>query len=279
MQNELHVLAINKTWSVFPLPPGKHTIGCKWIYKLKFKSDGFLDRHKARLVAKGYTQQEDVDFVQTFSPVAKLVTVKVLLAIATSQNWNIIQLDVNNAFLHGDLFEEAYMDLPFGYNRQGEHVSSNGNSGMLVCHLHKSIYCLKQASRQWYSKFSQCLLHHGFHQSKADYSFFTKGSGSTFVAFIVYVDDITIASPSLHIVNSLKAFLHSKFKFKDLGDLKYFLGLEIAKSTTSIVLSQHNYILQLLENTGFLAYKPTSVPMDPKLHLNSLEGDVLFDIS
>ena len=99
------------------------------------------------------------------------------------------------------------------------------------------------------------------------------------MALLIYVDDIIISYPSLHIVNSLKTFLHNKFKLKDLGDLKYFLGLEIPKSATDVALSQHNYTLQLLEDTSFLACKPTSVFMDPKLHINSLEGDVLFDIS
>ena len=99
------------------------------------------------------------------------------------------------------------------------------------------------------------------------------------MALLVYVDDVIISNHSLHIVNSLKTFLHSKFKLKDLGDLKYFLGLEIARSTKGIILSQHNYTLQLLEDTGFLACKPTVVPMDPKAHLNSSEGDVLPDIS
>ncbi|KAL5579088.1 hypothetical protein UlMin_011530 [Ulmus minor] len=266
----------NNTWTVTPLPHDKHTIGCKWIYKIKFKSDGSIERYKARLVAKGYTQQEGLDFVETFSPVAKLVTVKVLLALAASHSWHLAQLDVNNAFLNGDLFEEVYMDLPLGYLRQGESSSSQGK---LVCKLHKSIYGLKQASRQWYSKFSQALLKFGFVQSKSDYSLFTKGHGSSFIALLVYVDDIILASPSSITIAELKQFLHTQFQLKDLGCLKYFLGLEIAKSKQGIMLSQRHYTLQLLEDTGYLACKPTAVPMDPKLRLAATEVDLLTDIT
>ena len=116
MEKELSAMEANHTWIMVPLPPNKHSTGCKWIFKLKYNSDGSVARHKACLVAKGYTQQEGIDFIETFSLVAKLVTVKLLLALAACQNWTLAQLDVNNAFLNGDLFEEVYMDLPLGYH-------------------------------------------------------------------------------------------------------------------------------------------------------------------
>ncbi|XP_068655834.1 uncharacterized mitochondrial protein AtMg00810-like [Aristolochia californica] len=168
------------------------------------------------------------------------------------------------------------MDLPLGYLRQGESSSSYNK---LVCKLHKSLYGLKQASCQWYSKFSHVLITFGFLQSKSDYSLFKKGHGFSFVALLVYVDDITLAGPSSHAITELKHFLHTQFKLKDLGCLKHFLGLDIAQSKQGIVLSQLHYTLQLLEDTSYLACKPTSIPMDPKLCLNATDSDLLPDIT
>ncbi|BBG98965.1 RmlC-like cupins superfamily protein [Prunus dulcis] len=119
MDSELHALESNHTWTITTLPPGKEPIGCKWVYKIKHRSDGSIERYKAHLVAKGYTQTEGIDYHDTFSPTAKMVTVRCLLSLAAAQNWSLHQLDVHNAFLHGDLHEEIYMSLPPGCRRQG----------------------------------------------------------------------------------------------------------------------------------------------------------------
>ena len=148
MQAELDALALNNTWSLVSLPTGYKLIGCKWVYRIKYHSDGTIERYKARLVAKGYTQVEGVDYIETFSPTAKLTTLRCLLAIAASRHWFLHQLDVQNAFLHGDLDEEVYMVPPPGLRRQGEN---------LVCRLNKSLYGLKRASRNWFSKFSTAI--------------------------------------------------------------------------------------------------------------------------
>jgi hypothetical protein len=134
---ELDALTLNKTWSLVDLLAGKTPIGCRWLYKTKYHADGTTERHKARLVAKGFTQLEGVDYFETFSPVAKLTSVRVLLALAAAKGWFLEQLDVNNAFLHGDLNEEVYMSLPPGFSFP-QPVTSNK-----VCKLHKSLYGLK----------------------------------------------------------------------------------------------------------------------------------------
>jgi len=138
MSAELAALERNNIWQLVPLSPGHKPIGCHWVYNIKYHSDGTIERYKARLVAKGYTQIEGIDYQETFSPIAKLTTLRCLLTVAASRNWYLHQLDVHNAFLHGTLQEEVYMTPPPGFCRQGEN---------LVCRLQKSIYGLKQASR------------------------------------------------------------------------------------------------------------------------------------
>ena len=139
MRFELHALQANGTWSLTSLPSGKTPIGCRWVYKIKHHSDGSVERYKARLVAQGFTQMAGVDYHDTFSLTAKIIYVRCLLALTAAHGWSLHQMDIHNAFLHGDLAEEIYMSLPPGLRRQGE--------DHLVCRLHKSLYGLKQASR------------------------------------------------------------------------------------------------------------------------------------
>jgi hypothetical protein len=270
MDNELEALAKTGTWEIVDLPPHTKPIGSKWVYKVKHRADGTIERYKARLVAKGYSQIEGLDFFDTFSPVAKLTTVRLLLAIASTQKWHLHQLDVNNAFLHGDLKEDVYMMIP-----DGVHTSKPNQ----VCKLLKSLYGLKQASRKWYEKLTSLLIAEGYTQSTADHTLFTIKTGSDFTALLVYVDDIILAGTSLVEIDRIKLILDNHFKIKDLGTLKYFLGLEVAQSREGITISQRKYCLDLLKDSGLLGSKPASTPLDPAVKIHNVDSKPYADIS
>ncbi|KAL3376952.1 hypothetical protein AABB24_003396 [Solanum stoloniferum] len=271
MDQEIQALSTNKTWDIVDLPLGKSPIGCKWVYKIKFKADGSVERYKARLVAKGFTQQEGIDYHDTFSPVVKMVTVRCVVALAAQSGWCLFQMDVYNAFLQGDLFEEVYMSLPPGFGSQGENK---------VCRLLKSLYGLKQASRQWNQKLTNALMQSGFTQSKLDYSLFTKtNSTGDIVIILIYVDDLLITGSSDRLIQEAKDTLHHNFKMKDLGELRYFLGIEFARSKDGILMNQRRYALELVSECGLAGSKPTSTPLEQNQKLTSVEYDRQFNIT
>ena len=274
MQEELQALIRTETWLITFLPPGKIPVSCKWVYKIKFKADTTVERYKPCLVAKGFTQQAGVDFHDTFSPVAKLTTVKMMLALAAIKGWKLAHFDINNAFLYGDLEEDIYMTLPPGL------VIDNppAGSGQLVCKLKKSLYGLKQSSRQWYLKFSQVLSGFGLLQSASDHSYFYKSSADGhYFGVVIYVDDIVLASSDDTMISEFKDFLSANFKFKDLGNPKYFLGIEIARNHAGLFISQHKYALDLVSDAGLLGCKPSSTPMDSAKPLHQDAGEPLTD--
>jgi hypothetical protein len=238
MHKELKALTENHTWSIVSLPAGKEVVGCRWIFKTKFKSDGTVDRHKARLVAQGFTQKFGVDYKETFAHVAKMTTVRVLLSVAINQGWPLFQMDVSNAFLHGDLEEEVFMKLPPGHPHSG--------NSMLVCKLHKSIYGLKQSSRAWHTKLSIALESLGFTRSSTDSSLFIKIVSDHTLVVLIYVDDLIITGSTEASIAQLKRSLQQQFLIKDLGSLKYFLGIEMAASRKGFFLNQRKYIIDLL---------------------------------
>jgi histone deacetylase 1/2 len=227
MHSEYQALLHNKTWHLVPKPKGKNIIGCKWVYKVKQKSDGTIDRYKARLVAKGFKQRYGIDYEDTFSPVVKATTIRLILSIAVTKGWSLRQLDVQNAFLHGVLEEEVYMYQPPGY------VDKSHPS--YVCKLNKALYGLKQAPRAWYARLCTKLVKLGFLPSKADTSLFYYNKKGYMIFVLVYVDDIIVASCSQEGTNALLKDLQSEFAFKDLGDLHYFLGIEVKKTREGLV--------------------------------------------
>ncbi|XP_019059405.1 PREDICTED: uncharacterized protein LOC109117185 [Tarenaya hassleriana] len=202
-----------------------------------------------------------------------MTSVRIVLALAASQNWILHQLDVSNAFLNGDLDEEIYMSLPPGYVvLKGEQIPSN-----FVCKLQKSLYGLKQASRQWNIKLTQVLLDAGYLQSQADNSLFVKKVNSAIVAVLVYVNDILVTGNNAELVSEIKSVLSTAFKIRDLGDLKFFLGLEVTRSSKGISVCQRKYTLELLEDFGMLGCKPASTPMEFRNKLSSDSGILFSD--
>uniref|UniRef100_A0A0V0IWV1 Putative ovule protein n=1 Tax=Solanum chacoense TaxID=4108 RepID=A0A0V0IWV1_SOLCH len=266
MQDEVNALEQNATWTVVDLPPGKKAIGSKWVYKVELQANGQVERYKARLVAKGYNQQEGLDYHETFSPVAKMVTVRTTIGVVASQDWPLYQMDVHNAFLQGDLLEDVYMEMPQGFQTQGENK---------VCKLLKSLYGLKQASRQWNQKLTEALLSIGYSQSSYDYSLFTKRDGEDIAVILIYVDDLLITGNSNKLIQELKDSLHSRFKMKDLGVLKFFLGIEIMRSKSGILLNQRKYALELISDTGLSGAKPVNTPLETNVKLTTVEYDEL----
>jgi Reverse transcriptase (RNA-dependent DNA polymerase) len=180
----LKALEQNKTWVIVKLSKGKKLVGCKLVYKIKYKSDGTIQRYKARLVAKGYTQTYSIDYYETFAPVTKMNTVRILFSIAVNHGCNLYQMNVKNTFLQGNLEEEIYINLPLGHEQE---KSSN-----IVCRIKKSIYGLKQSPRAWYRKLSKYLISCNFKVSSADHSLFTKNNGRNVTIVLVYVDDLII---------------------------------------------------------------------------------------
>lgn len=270
IQAELSALSKTKTWELTKLPPNKKAIRCRWVFKVKLKADGSVERHKARLVAKRFTRTESLDNLETFSLVVKMTTIRILLSLAAIHGWHLHQLDVNTAFLHGDLDEEVYMKPP-----PGLHV----DDPKLVCKLERSLYGLKQASRQWNAKLTSILISCGYQQAKADYSLFTKYTSSGRTMILVYVDDLVLVGDDMSEIEFVKSLLDSKFSIKDLGTLKYFLGFAIARSSKGISLYQRKYTLDLLQDTGLIGSKPCATPMDPTLKLHKATGSIIPDAS
>ncbi|GJR77273.1 ribonuclease H-like domain-containing protein [Tanacetum coccineum] len=217
MNLEIEALHRNNTYILADLPPGRKAIGCMWIWKIKYKSSGEIDRYKARLVAKGFSQREGIEYEETFSPVVKMVTVRCLIALSVQNNRPLYQLDVNNAFLYGDLKEEVYMELPLGYYDKNE----------------------------------------------------TKND--IFIVILVYVDDILITGNNEYEIDKLKKILSYKFMIKNLGLLKYFLGIEVLENKNGLCLSQIKYYLELLSEYGLLACKPAATPLQKNVVLNHEE--------
>ena len=228
MQDEIASIDHNGVWELVELPIGCKPIGCKWVYKTKKDSQGRIERFKARLVAKGFTQKEGIDYTKTFSPVSSKDSFRIIMALTAHFDLELHQMDVKIAFLNGDLCETVYMKQPEGFEENGkEH---------LVYELKKSIYGLKQASRQWYLKFDEVITSLGFVENKVNHCIYLKTSGSKFIFLVLYVDDTLLVSNDVNLLHETKALLSKTFEMKYLDEASFVIGIEIHRDRSQNLL-------------------------------------------
>src|SRR4051812_25018517 len=259
VHNEMDSILSNGTWELSERPYGCKPVGCKWVFKKKLKPDGTIEKYKAWLVAKGYTQREGEDYFDTYSPFARLTTIRVLLSLAASYGLIVHQMDVKTAFLNGELEEEIYMDQPDGFVVKGEEIK--------VCKLLKSLYGLKQAPKQWHEKFDRTLTSVGFSVNEADKCVYYRHGGGEGVILCLYVDDILIFGTNMKVINEVKSFLSKSFDMKDLGEADVILNIKLIKDETGITLSQSHYVEKILCRFGYFGSKTSPTPYDSSVTL------------
>jgi hypothetical protein len=265
VRSEMDSIISNVTWEITDLPAGCKPVGCKWIFRRKRRPDGTIEKYKARLVAKGFTQKKEEDYFDTYSSVARLPTIRVLLALAAAYKLLVHQMDVKTTFLNGELEEEIYMQQPEGFVVKGQESK--------VCRLIKSLYGLKQAPRQWHEKFNNTLTTVGFCVNEANKCVYYRFSGGKCVIMCLYVDDILIFGTDLEAIMETKVFLSKNFDMKDLGEADVILNIKLIKDEDGITLSQSHYVEKVLTRFGHMDRKPVTTPYDPPYTLSKHEGE------
>lgn len=269
MDVEMQSIVENGTWKLAQLSAGHKAIGLKWVYRVKRDPAGNVVKHKARLVAKGYVQRQGVDFEEVFAPVARMETVRLLLALAAHSGWEVHHMDVKSAFLNGDLTEEVYVDQPPGYEVAGQEGK--------VLRLHKALYGLHQAPRAWYAKLDETLTSLGFTRSALEHAVYRRGNSQSHLLVGVYVDDLIITGTTAADIISFKEQMQKLFKMSDLGRLSYYLGIEVDQSSNGITLSQKSYAGKILEIAEMSNCNSCHTPMECRLKLKKDDDCDLFD--
>ena len=264
MDEEMASIVANKTWRLTELPAGHKAIGLKWVYKLKRDAGGNVQKHKACLVAKGFVQKQGVDFEEVFAPVARLESVRLLVALAAHEGWRVHHMDVKSAFLNGDLKEEVYVMQPPGYAIDGEEHK--------VLRLDKALYGLRQAPRAWNAKLDRCLLGLGFTRSPSEHAVYGRGRGTARLLVGVYVDDLIITGNNDDEISKFKMEMQRLFCMIDLGLLSFYLGIEVKQTTNDISLSQAAYAGKIIEKAGLVGCNPSHTPMEPRFKLSRVSS-------
>ncbi|KAJ9545140.1 hypothetical protein OSB04_024847 [Centaurea solstitialis] len=260
MQEELAEFIRNNVWLLVPRPRKRTIIGSKWIFRNKLDEIGTIIRNKARLVAQGYRQEEGIDYDETFAPVARLEAIRLFLAFAAHMNFNVYQMDIKNAFLNGKLNEEVYVAQPPGFvdPKFPDHVYK----------LNKALYGLKQAPRAWYDTLSTFLLSKGFVRGKIDSTLFLKKYPKHILLVQIYVDDIIFGSTNPKLCEKFELLMKSEYKMSMMGELTFFLGLQIKQSEKGIFINQGKYVHEMLKKFDLTSCTPMKTPMAPPLSLD-----------
>lgn len=269
MAQEFDAIEKNNTWILTDLPPGQKSIGLKWVFKLKRNPGGDIVKHKARLVAKGYVQRKGIDYDEVFAPVARLDTVRLLLALSAREGWEVHHLDVKSAFLNGELLEEVYVAQPEGFVKKGQEQK--------VYKLIKALYGLRQAPRAWNSRLDQCLKDLGFKRCLREQAVYTKVDKENVLVIGVYVDDLLVTGSSKQEIEKFKVQMNRQFEMSNLGLLSFYLGIEVNQKEHSTTLKQSAYAKKLLDKSGMANCNPCRYPMEYKLQLDKDEGGELVD--
>lgn len=270
MESEMKSLEDHRTWTLVDMPSDKKSIGCKWVFRIKRDPNGNIVKFKARLVAKGFTMRPEIDYTETFAPVARKESVNTAAAIAAEEDMEAENVDVDTAFLYGDVEEEIYMDQPDGFMDQDNPTKK--------CLLGQSLYGTKQAAHEWNIKLNKHLLAQGFKRSDADPCVYVRRSSNEYSIFVVYVDDLMLFSKTNAHIASIKEALRREFSIKELGELKYCLGIEIhrEREEKTIVMNQRAYAKRLAEKFGVDKCKDVHTPADSNSKLVKPSEDEPF---
>ncbi|GJZ60017.1 putative ribonuclease H-like domain-containing protein [Tanacetum coccineum] len=253
MQDELLQFKLQQVWTLVDLPHGKRAIGTKWVYMNKKDERGIVIKNKTRLVAQGYTQEEGIDYDEVFAPVARIEAIRLFLAYASFKDFVVYQMDVKSAFLYGKIKEEVYVCQPPGFE--------DPNFTDRVYKVEKALYGLHQAPKAWYETLLTYLLDNRFQRGKIDKTLFIRRDKSDILLVQVYVDDIIFGSTKKSLCTEFEKIMHKKFQMSSMGELRFFLGLQVQQKEDEIFISQDKYVTEILKKFGFSDVKIASTPM------------------
>ncbi|GKD24364.1 retrovirus-related pol polyprotein from transposon TNT 1-94 [Tanacetum coccineum] len=259
----------NDVWELVPHPKSTPVIGTKWVYRNKLDENGIISRNKARLVAQGYNQQEGIDYDKTYAPIARLESIRILLAYACALDFKLFQMDVKIAFLNSFINKEVYMAQLLGFIdfEKPNHVYK----------LKKALYGLKQAPKAWYNRLKSFLIKYEYNMEMVDNILFTNKRGSNFIIVQIYVDDIIFGSICQELCDDFAKIMHDEFKMSMMSKLNFFIGLQIKQMEDGIFFNQSKYIKEMLKKYGLEDSKPMKTPISSDTKLTKDEELSAFE--